>query len=166
MKRTTFVSLLVVACLLCAGMASWAATDQQTLTVNAQVLDKAKLTLGVAAINFPDADPDGTPSIGASENPVSVTVKAHTGSASVVSLTVQASGDLEAGSSVIPITNVTWTANGAGFVGGTMDTAPVAAGSWTGSGQRSGQFQYFLSNSWSYQTGDYSQTVVYTLTAP
>lgn len=165
MNRTMVVSLLVVACLLCAGMA-WAATDQQTLTVNATVLDKAKLTLGVAAINFPDSDPDAVPSIGASENPVSVTVKAHTGSASVVSLTVQANGNLESSGSSIPITNVTWTANGAGFVGGTMDTAPVSAGSWTGSGQRAGQFEYFLANSWSYQTGDYSQTVVYTLTAP
>jgi hypothetical protein len=155
-----------VACITWAIAAGWAATDQQTLTVNATIADKAKLTLGVGAINFPDADPDSVPSVAAPENPVSVTVKAHTGNSSTVTLTVQANGDLDSGGGTIAISNVTWTASGSGFAAGTMDTSPVAAGSWTGSGNRSGSFSYFLANSWSYPKGNYTQTVVYTLTAP
>jgi hypothetical protein len=157
---------LVVVCITWAIAAGWTATDQQTLRINATVADKAKLTLGVGTINFPDADPDSVPSVSAGENPVTVTVKAHTGSSSSVTLTVQANGDLVSGSETIAISNVTWTASGAGFAAGAMDTTPVAAGSWTGSGNRSGSFSYFLANSWNYAKGDYTQTVVYTLTAP
>jgi len=166
MKRMMVVAVLMVVCITWAIAAGWAATDQQTLTINATVADKAKLTLGTAAISFPDADPDSTSSIEAPENPVSVTVKAHAGTGSPVTLTVQANGDLDSGTNTIAISNVTWTASGSGFVAGTMDTSPVAAGSWTGSGNRSGTFSYFLANSWAYLKGDYTQTVVYTLTAP
>lgn len=168
MRHARIVLLTAAACLAFLGAIApaWAATDQQTLTINATVSAKAKLTLGVAAINFADADPDTVPSVAASENPVSVTVKAHTGGASNVTLTAQANGDLDSGADTIPITNVTWTATGAGFVPGTMNTTPQSAGSWTGSGNRSGTFSYFLANSWSYAVGNYTQTVVYTLTAP
>ena len=167
MKRMMVVAVLMVVCITWAIAAGWAATDQQTLTINATVADKAKLTLGTAAISFPDADPDSTPSIAAPENPVSVTVKAHAGTGSLVTLTVQANGNLGSGiDDTIAISNVTWTAFGSGFVAGTMGTSPVAAGSWTGSGNRSGSFSYFLANRWAYPKGDYTQTVVYTLTAP
>jgi hypothetical protein len=168
MRKVTAIWAVAVACLalLTASAAGWAATDQQTLTINATVSAKAKLTLGEAAINFPDADPDSVPSIAATENPVSVTVKAQTGSASSVTLTAQANGDLDSGTDTIAITNVTWTATGAGFVGGTMDTAAQSAGAWTGSGRRDGTFSYALANSWDYMPGSYSQTVVYTLTVP
>jgi hypothetical protein len=168
MGKKAVAGIMAFACLavLSVSAVGWAATDQQTLTINATVAEKAKLTLGVAAINFPDSDPDSVPSIGATENPVSVTVKAQTGSISTVTLTVQANGDLESGSDSIPITNVTWTASGSGFQSGTMDTSAQPAGSWTGSGRRDGEFNYFLANDWNYQTGSYTQTVVYTLTAP
>jgi len=168
MKTRRAVLIVVLACstLLAMSALGWTATDQQTLTINATVSAKAKLTVGVAAINFADADPDTVPSIPAGENPVSVTVKAQTGSASTVTLTVAADGDLDSGTDTIDITNVTWTATGAGFIGGTMDTSAQSAGSWTGSGQRNGTFSYLLANSWDYPPGSYSQTVVYTLTAP
>lgn len=168
MKTQIAVLVVMIACsmLLAASGIGQAATDQQTLTINATVSAKAKLTLGVAAVNFADADPDSVPSISAGENPVSVTVKAQTGGSSAVTLSVQANGDLDSGTDTIDITNVTWTATGAGFVAGTMDTSAQSAGSWTGPGQRSGTFSYFLANSWDYPAGSYSQTVVYTLTAP
>jgi hypothetical protein len=168
MKRRTVVSIVILtaACMLGALAQGYAATDTQNLTINATVSAKAKLTLGVAAINFADADPDSVPSIAAGENPVSVTVKAQTGGASSVTLTVQANGDLDSGTDTIDITNVTWTATGAGFVAGTMNTAAQSAGSWTGSGRFDGTFSYQLANDWSYNAGSYSQTVVYTLTAP
>lgn len=168
MQKTRLVWLAVAAAaaLLATSVPGWGAQDQETLTINATVAAKAKLTLEVNTINFPDADPDSVPSIPANENPVEVNVKAHTGSGATVTLTVQANGDLQSGSDTIPITNVSWTATGAGFVSGVMDTAPVAAGSWTGSGSRDGTFSYFLANSWDYAAGNYTQTVVYTLTAP
>ena len=90
-----------------------------------------------------------------------------TGSASTATLTVLAAGDLTSGTDTIAISNVTWTATGAGFVAGTMNkTTAQSAGSWTGSGNRSGTFSYFLANSWSYPTGSYTATTTYTLTAP
>ena len=57
MKLTRIAALLLVLTFLLAG-AAWAATDSKNLTINATVAATAKLTLGVAAINFPDADPD------------------------------------------------------------------------------------------------------------
>jgi len=168
MKTRSVVSIAIVtaACMLGALAQGYAATDQQNLTINATVSAKAKLTVGVAAINFADADPDSVPSIAATENPVSVTVKAQTGGGSSITLTVQANGDLDSGTDTIDISNVTWTATGAGFVAGTMDTTAQAAGSWTGPGRHDGTFSYQLANSWDYAAGSYSQTVVYTLTAP
>ena len=168
MRTSVVVLAMIVACSALLGMSavSWAVTDQETITINATVSAKAKLTLGVAAINFADADPDTVPSIAADENPVSVTVKAQTAGASTVTLTVAADGDLDSGADTIDITNVTWTATGAGFVAGTMNTSAQSAGSWTGSGQQSGTFSYSLANSWDYNAGSYTQTVVYTLTAP
>jgi len=168
MTRTKCMWLVVgvALVLLAASLPGWGAQDQKTLTINATVAAKATLTLGVAAINFPDADPDSVPSIDANENPVDVSVKAHTGSASPVSLSVQANGDLQSGGDTIAITNVSWTATGAGYVPGAMDTVAVPAGSWTGSGKYDGTFSYVLANSWDYAVGNYTQTVVYTLTAP
>ena len=145
-----------------------AATATETLTINAEVLARATLTLGTAAINFSDADPDSVPSIAANENPVSVTARVRTAAGSTPTLTVQASGDLTSGTDTIPISNVTWTASGAPFVGGTMN-APVAQSAATfgpGSGSYTGSFDFFLANSWDYEVGNYTATATYTLTAP
>ena len=161
MKRLSLISVLVCCLVLVAGGA-FAATDTKVLTINATVSARATLTLGVAAINFPDADPDSGPIL-ATENPVSVTAKIRTSAAGNVTLTCIAGGDL----GPIPISNVTWTAAGNGFVGGTMSsTVGQSAGSWTGSGNRSSSFTYSLANSWDYAVGSYSQSVTYTLTAP
>ena len=106
-------------------------------------------------------------SIPATENPVNVTAKVKTGSASTATLTVLAAGDLTSGGDTIAITNVSWTATGTGFIAGTMSkTTAQSAGSWTGSGNRSGTFSYVLANSWSYATGTYTANATYTLTAP
>ena len=167
MKLTRIAALLLVLTFLLAG-AAWAATDSKNLTINATVAATAKLSLGVAAINFPDADPDITPTINASENPVSVTAKVKTGRLTNATLTVVTGSDLVSGADTIPVDpNVKWTATGAGFVGGTMNkTTPQSAGLWTGSGNYSGTFSYTLANSWSYNTGNYTATATYLLTAP
>ncbi len=165
MKKIGLAMVLSLGLLMMAAPV-FAASDTKNLTVNATVAARAKLTLGSAAINFNDADPDSGP-ISANENPVSVDVKIRTGSSSTATLTHQAAGDLTSGSDVIAITNVSWTAGGSGFVAGTMDSAtPQSAGSWTGSGDRSSTFSFSLANSWSYAAGSYTASSTYTLTAP
>jgi hypothetical protein len=164
-KRT--LTLLCAVAVLALPIVASAATDNQTLTINASVLARAKLVLAPSIINFADADPDVTPSIPATENSVNVISTVRTTTAGAVTLTCQANGDLVSGGDVIPIGNVTWTAGGAGYVAGTMNTAaPQAVGSWTGSGSYVGTNDFFLANSWAYNIGAYTQTVTYTLTAP
>jgi hypothetical protein len=166
MKTKRVIVFTLINSLLLAGGA-WAATDTANLTINATVATTAKLTLGSASINFPDADPDTTPTINAPENPVSVTAKVKTGSSSTATLTVIAGGDLTGAGGTIPISAVKWTAAGNGFVSGTMDkTTPQSAGSWVGSGNRNSSFSYTLDNSWNYAPGSYTAIVTYTLTAP
>jgi hypothetical protein len=166
MKKVSLVLAIGLGLVLMAGGA-FAASDTKPLTVNATVSARATLSIGQSSIHFLDADPDGTPSIAATENTVSVTAKVRTGSGSTATLTHLAAGDLVSGSDTILIGNVTWTASGAGYQAGTMNKATAqTAGSWTGSGNRSGSFSYFLANSWSYATGTYTASSTYTLTAP
>ncbi len=166
MKKLSLVGIVVLGLFLMTGNV-FAATATQGLNINATVANTAKLSLGVASIAFPDADPDITNPIPATQNPVSVTAKAKTTTSGAVALTVVTGGDLISGSDPILISNVTWTATGAGFVAGTMNKSTAqSAGSWTGSGNYSGTFGYNLVNSWSYATGSYSATATYTLTAP
>jgi hypothetical protein len=135
--------------------------------INAPLASSAQLTITPSSINFPNADPDTVPSIKANENPVTVTANAQTLGTNTVTLSALARGDLISGSNTIAIGNVTWTATGTGYRAGTMSrTTPQTAGRWTGSGYRTGTFSFFLKNSWSYATGNYTQTVTYTLTAP
>jgi len=166
MKKVSLVLAIGLGLVLMAG-AAFAVTATQNLTVNAAVSARATLSIGQTSIHFVDADPDATPSIGATENPVSVTAKVRTGSASTATLTHLAAGDLVSGSDTIAISNVTWTVTGTGFQAGTMNkTTAQTAASWTGSGNRAGTFSYFLANSWSYATGSYTASSTYTLTAP
>ena len=78
-----------------------------------------------------------------------------------------AQGDLISGSNSIAISNVTWTASGSGFSGGTMSkSTSQSVGQWKGSGTYTGTLAFFLRNSWSYASGNYTQRVTFTLTAP
>lgn len=164
-KRT--LALLCALCVVAVPLAADAATDNETLTINAVVAARAKLVISPTIINFPDADPDLTPSISATENSVNVLANVRTSAAGVSTLTCQANGDLVSGGDNIPISNVTWTAGGVGYVAGTMNSgAAQNVGSWTGSGANIGTMDFFLANSWLYNIGNYSQTVAYTLTAP
>ena len=144
-----------------------AATDTKNVTINATVSAVAQLTVSTATLTFPSADPDGTPSITATEGVVNITAKARTGAASQVTLTLKAATDLTSGTDTIAITNITWTVTGAGFVAGTMNrTTDQTVASWTGSGSRAGSQTFALANSWAYTAGSYSATATYTLTAP
>jgi hypothetical protein len=172
MKKVILILVigLGLALILMAGGAFAAdTTDSKNLTINATVSATAKLILSPLTIAFPNADPDDMPTI-TSPDVVTVTAKAKTSKGSTVTLQVLANGDLtESGhSATIPISNVKWEATtGAGFVSGTMNkTAAQTAGSWSDSGDRPGTFTYKLTNSWSYSTGNYTQTATYTLSAP
>lgn len=169
MKITRITALSLFLTFLLAG-AAWAVTDQKTLVINATVSAKANLTITPSTINFPDADPDSTPSIPANST-VNFTAKVRTGKTSLATLTVLANQDLTSGTDTIAITNVTWTATGTGFINGTMDkTTPQNVASWTGSstgpGHYNGVCTYSLANDWAYATGSYTANAVYTLTAP
>jgi|APFre7841882654_1041346.scaffolds.fasta_scaffold10918_4 hypothetical protein len=167
MKKLSLVLVVIGLGLVLMAGSSFAATATQGLTINATVANTAKLSLGAATIAFPDADPDTTPTIPSVPASVNVTASAKTTTSGAVTLTVKTGGDLTSGSDTIAIGNVKWTASGAGFVAGTMDkTTGQSAGSWSGSGSRSGTFTYNLTNSWNYPTGSYAATATYTLTSP
>jgi hypothetical protein len=172
MKICKILGVFLALSLLAAG-AAWAATDTNTLTINCTVTNQATLTIGggkTATINFPDSDPDTLPSIPSNPASLAVVAKAKTGSASVVTLKVLANGDLTSTvptAETIPIGNVTWTATGTGFSPGTMNKGTAqTCGSWTGSGKYTGSYNYFLANNWNYPVGTFTQTAIYTLTAP
>ena len=150
-----------------AALTAPAAAQTSTATLSANIGTVARLTLSTASVSFPDADPDVTPQIPASGGPVLVTAKARATPGAQVLLTIQASRNLRSGLDTVNASNVTWTATGAGFVAGTLSRpTAVPAGSWTGSGIRSGAITFYFRNRWSYATGIYSTTMTFTLTAP
>jgi hypothetical protein len=159
--RLTFFVCLVY---LSGGRPAAAQTDSASL--NASVTSQARLSVSTLSISFPDADPDTIPSIPALPGPVTMTVKARTFGNGPVTLTVRATGDLRSGLSTIPASQITWTATGSGFVGGTLSaTAAQTVASWIGSGVRTGTQSFFFRNLWSYHTGTYTLTMTFTLSA-
>ena len=103
----------------------------------------------------------------ASSGPVTITAKGRARAGSTVTLTVQASADLRSGVNTIPASAITWTAAGPGFVPGTLSaSAAQLVGSWTGSGVRIGTQDYRFQNLWTYRTGTYTVSLLYTLTSP
>jgi hypothetical protein len=165
-RRRRVAALAMLATMLAAQSLNGASiTRNATMTATVNAL--AKLTLSRATLSFPDADPDTVPNITASGGPLAITAKARTAIGSTVTLSVQASGNLQSGLDAIPISQVSWTAAGPGFVGGTLSsTTAQPVGTWISSGSWSGTQTYSLANSWSYVPGTYSATLTYTLTAP
>lgn len=160
------VSLVIVTIVAAAPLLR-AASRTDTLTVNATVSARAKLSLSSASMVFPDADPDTVPSVPSSGGALTITAKGRTTIGSTVTLVMVASGDLQSGLDVIPVSQLSWTATGAGFVNGTVNKSVAQpVGSWTSSGVWTGTQSYLLANSWNYSTGTYTTTLTYTLTAP
>ncbi|MBZ5537421.1 MAG: hypothetical protein LAO31_15810 [Acidobacteriia bacterium] len=147
--------------------AAFAASDSKTLTINATISARAELVLAPTTINFADNSPTTVSSVSA-DNPVAVTARVRTGKATAATLTVASANDLTSGSDTIPISAVSWTASGAPFIAGTLNKASAQSGATfgNGSGTYNGTYSFFLANNWTYNTGSYSATVTYTLTAP
>ena len=133
-------------------------------TASGQRLD---LSITPITITFPLSDPDTVPIV--STAPVQVTYRVRQNDGPWT-LTVLANGDLISGSSTVDISNVTWVATPAPpFQNGTMSKTVaqrLAAGTGTVNPVKQGQITFRLANSWNYTAGLYTQTVVFTLSAP
>ncbi|HEX5473683.1 MAG TPA: hypothetical protein VFX12_03390 [Vicinamibacterales bacterium] len=142
--------------------------DAQTssATLNVTIAPLARLSVSANAVTFPDADPDVIPQVPAVGGDLAITAKSRVTPGSVVLLTVQATDDLRSGVDLIPVSALSWTASGVGFVAGTLGTGPVTLASWSTSGVRSGTQAWSFRNLWTYATGTYSASIVYTLSAP
>lgn len=163
--RRASLSAVLVTIGLAAGTAP-AAAQQITAaaTFNATFSGIARLTFSSSSVSFPDADPDFVPSIPAVQGPITITAKARTTPNGAVTLTVQASDDLRSGLNTIPASSITWTCAGAGFTDGTLSAAaPQLVATWIASGVRTGAQTFFFRNLWSYPTGIYTLTMMYTL---
>jgi len=134
-------------------------------TAVAQRLD---LSLSTAVITFPSSDPDTVPVIPAA--PVQVTYRVRQNNNAPWSLTVLAAGDLISGPSRVDISNVTWVATPAPpFQKGTLSKTVaqrVASGTGNVNPDTLGSITFRLANSWTYTTGTYTQTILFTLSAP
>lgn len=138
-----------------------------TATLSANLGGLAKLSLSTNSLSFPDADPDTVAQVLAVPAQVTITAKARATEGAAVTLTVQASDDLRSGVETIPAGALTWTAAGPGFLAGAVSrTAPQPVASWTGSGVHTGTQSYRFQNSWSYASGTYTVSLLYTLSAP
>lgn len=134
-------------------------------TAFAQRLD---LSISPAVVTIPSADPDAMPVVSAA--PVAVNYRVRQNNNETWLLTVQANGDLESGGSSIDITAVSWVATPAPpFQNGTLSKiAPqtVATGVGNQASPATGTLTFQLTNSWTYDIGIYTQTLVFTLSTP
>jgi hypothetical protein len=164
-SKALWGGVAAAAVLLWSGPAFAQASASANINATVTVAARARITL-TGAIAFPDMDPATNATINAA--PLDVQVQARTAPGGSVTLTVLAGGDfVDSGGASIPVTNLSWTSTGAGFVPGTMSQATAQnVGTWSGPGARSGQQTYTLVNSWNYVPGNYAVTLTYTLTAP
>jgi hypothetical protein len=118
-------------------------------------------------VTFPSADPDLVPVIDAA--PVQATVKVA-GPAAPWTMTVLALGDLTAGRATVGISNVSWTGSPASlFRSGTLNklvAQVVASGTGRLTPPETGLLTFHFKNSWTYSTGTYTQSIVFTVTQP
>jgi len=144
-----------------------AAQESATATLTSTMPPIARLSLSANSLSFPDADPDLVPQVPSSGGPIAITARARAQRDAVVTLTVQAADDLRSGISVLPVSLITWTAAGPGFVNGTVSrSAAQLVGTWVGSGVRAGSQTFRFENRWTHPVGVYTVTLTYTLTAP
>jgi hypothetical protein len=135
------------------------------LLASAQPASAQFLALSPMTVNFPSSDPDTVPLVVAA--PVRVTYFVF--GAQPWTITVRANGNLVAGAASIAISNVTWVGTpNPPFRNGTLSaTVAQTLAQGTGpTGLASGNVTFRLANSWNYSAGNYTQTVVFTLTSP
>jgi hypothetical protein len=125
------------------------------------------LALTSTVVTFPPSDPDMAPVVDSPPITITYRVRGYDGPWQI---TVLASGDLNAGSATVDISNVSWVATPAPpFRNGTLSKTVaqvVASGNGTVNPAASGSLTFQLKNSWAYSTGTYTQTLAFTLTTP
>ncbi len=125
------------------------------------------LSLSPTVISFPPSDPDAFPIVSAAPVTMTYRVRQLDGPWQI---TVLASGDLNAGGSTVDISNVSWVATPAPpFRNGTLSKTVaqvVASGAGNVNPAASGSLTFRLTNSWTFSTGTYTQTLVFTLSTP
>jgi hypothetical protein len=131
---------------------------------SAQRLD---LSVNPTTVSFPLADPDTMPLVLSPPVEIRYRVRQYQGP---WTLTIVAMGDLIAGPSRVDISNVTWVATPAPpFQSGTLSKTVaqrLASGTGPTNPARDGQITFRLANSWNYDAGLYTQTILLTLSAP
>jgi hypothetical protein len=131
----------------------------------AQRLD---LSISPAVITVPSADPDTMPVL--SSSPVQVNYRVRQNNRQTWLLTVIADGDLVSGPSTIDISAVSWIAGPSPpFQNGTLSKTTaqtVATGPDNVSSPSTGTLTFRLANSWTYDAGVYTQTLVFTISTP
>jgi hypothetical protein len=131
----------------------------------AQRLD---LSISPTTVVFPAADPDTVPVI--TSGVVQISYRIQQNNFQPWMLSVLAGGDLISGSARVDISNISWVATPSPpFQNGVMSKTVaqrVASGTGNVASTTVGQITFQLANSWNYVPGLYTQTVVFTLTAP
>jgi hypothetical protein len=130
---------------------------------------RLELSVSPQFINFTLGDPDVEPVASSAPIAVSYRIRGLQGKATW-QLTVLASGDLVSGPSAVDISNVTWVATPAPpFQSGTLNRTVaqvVASGSGSENPTQVGSLTFRMNNSWTYDSGIYTQTIVFTLSTP
>jgi hypothetical protein len=125
------------------------------------------LTVSPLSITLPASDPDTVPIVSSAPVQLTYRVRAYSGPWTI---TLLAMGDLISGASTVDISNVTWVATPAPpFQNGTMSKTVaqrLASGTGNVNPAQQGQITFRLANSWTYVAGLYTQTVVFTISAP
>lgn len=101
-------------------------------------------------------------------DPVPVRVAALVPAAATIRLLADSSAALSNGASKIPFDQISWVAGGTGgFSSGTFDTnSGQVLNTFTGSGDRTGNYVFSYANKNFYDTGTYTGQVTYTLSSP
>jgi hypothetical protein len=148
-----------------AALIAIVAVGTTVVPARAQVLE---MSLSPRVITFPSSDPDSVPIVLAA--PITVSYRVRQNSGATWSLTALAGGDLISGPSRVDISNVTWTATPSPpFQNGTLSKTVaqrIASGTGNVANPSTGSVTFRLANSWTYNTGTYTQTVVFTLSSP
>jgi hypothetical protein len=129
---------------------------------------RLNLTILPRTISFPSSDPDVVPVV--SSGPLQILYRVRQNGGRPWTLTVLANGDLISGGATVDISNVSWVATPAPpFQNGTLSKTvaqQVASGNGNVNPARLGQVTFRLVNAWTYSAGVYTQTIVFTLSAP
>jgi hypothetical protein len=157
------ISILIRALIVCAALALACpapAAAQKRVVLN--------LAISPTTISFPSADPDTTPVVTAGAVTLTYGIKDKNKN-DIWQLTVQAAGDLQSGSATIPVSSISWSASPAPpFQNGVLSSTLaqlLASGRTDVSPDAAATVVFRLTNSWSYNVGTYTQSIVFTLTS-